>query len=550
MAIILNGRSYSAEDFKGYGYLSKFPEQIFEDMLVELSMRGGLSSASFWPAGGIFVGTSAPTLVTHAEWLATGTGYWAWIDTSAASTGPGITGVVSPAAADGRAMPISASATRYVTATIQPARGNGSTGALVAAVQVAGVVTGAIGAASAAGSTQTIAAAASRYAAAAVGSASGSGSAGVLVAVVTLPGVVNAAAAVGSASGAGTASALVSSISRFIAGSVTAAVGSGLAGVISAASSRFMVGVVGSAAGSGSAAQVVATTAAVTPAAPVISSLSASPAQLTVNWGAVSGATSYNIYYRYSGTPSVATHDGVATGVTEAQRAAGFTINGPLTVGTPGTPATYTSICVSAVNAVGEGVLSAAAAAAAAAAVDLFIPFTVHPSAYIDTDIYYIPPSSLRVESGGYLYRATAAKATGTYTKSLWLNLSSELMYWDTAHGGDGLRVLVNQFADYTTDGDGNDVVIPSYLIGLYGVSTSMWSNFDVIAHIDMSPWVRAELVVNVATGAGTVNVYDTNNTLLGSSSKQSPVALSSSALNETLFGGVFYVNNYDSGGF
>ena len=37
MAVILNGRSYSAQMFKSYGYLELFPEQLFNDLLAELS---------------------------------------------------------------------------------------------------------------------------------------------------------------------------------------------------------------------------------------------------------------------------------------------------------------------------------------------------------------------------------------------------------------------------------------------------------------------------------------------------------------------------------
>lgn len=35
--ITLNGNTYSAEDLKGYGYLKKFPDEIFADMLIEIN---------------------------------------------------------------------------------------------------------------------------------------------------------------------------------------------------------------------------------------------------------------------------------------------------------------------------------------------------------------------------------------------------------------------------------------------------------------------------------------------------------------------------------
>jgi hypothetical protein len=41
MSITLNGRTYNAEDFKGYGYVSRFPEQLFADLLAELAAQVG-----------------------------------------------------------------------------------------------------------------------------------------------------------------------------------------------------------------------------------------------------------------------------------------------------------------------------------------------------------------------------------------------------------------------------------------------------------------------------------------------------------------------------
>ena len=38
-SITLNGRTYTAADFKGYGYVTRFPEQIFADFLAELALR-------------------------------------------------------------------------------------------------------------------------------------------------------------------------------------------------------------------------------------------------------------------------------------------------------------------------------------------------------------------------------------------------------------------------------------------------------------------------------------------------------------------------------
>lgn len=39
MAVVLNGNRYDENDFKGYGYVSKFPSPIFTDMILEIGNK-------------------------------------------------------------------------------------------------------------------------------------------------------------------------------------------------------------------------------------------------------------------------------------------------------------------------------------------------------------------------------------------------------------------------------------------------------------------------------------------------------------------------------
>jgi hypothetical protein len=91
MSVTLNGREYSAEDFKGYGYVSRFPEQLFADLLAELAAGGVVARADRATYDGIYIGTQAEIdaipaeqRLTYAEWAAGGAGWWRAIAIDAA----------------------------------------------------------------------------------------------------------------------------------------------------------------------------------------------------------------------------------------------------------------------------------------------------------------------------------------------------------------------------------------------------------------------------------------------------------------------------------
>lgn len=91
------------------------------------------------------------------------------------------------------------------------------------------------------------------------------------------------------------------------------------------------------------------------PDAPVVSSVSNDPPPLTATWGAVGGATSYNLYYRAGSAPTTSTYDGLVTGVTSP-----YTVSSGLSGGT-----TY-HVGVTAVNGAGASALSNTMSAVAA----------------------------------------------------------------------------------------------------------------------------------------------------------------------------------------
>ena len=132
---------------------------------------------------------------------------------------------------------------------------------------------------------------------------------------------------------------------------------------LSAGTSYYYIVTAQNASGAGPAsAQVTASTsspAPVLPAAPAGVSATGGSAQATVSWSAVSGATSYNLYY--STTSGVTTANGTkVTGASSPSTQTG------LNAGT-----TYYFV-VTAVNSAGEGPASAQASAATAAAVPAF----------------------------------------------------------------------------------------------------------------------------------------------------------------------------------
>ena len=158
--------------------------------------------------------------------------------------------------------------------------------------------------------------------------------------------------------------------------------------------------------------------------------------QLKADWPAVSGATTYDLYYRYGAAPTTSVYDGVITGITEAQRVAGYVINGPLTAGTEGNVSTYTSVCVRAVNAGVPGLLSAAAAAAAAAA-----------ALVVTTLNSFSPVSSfpLRVEYAGDEWDLVTSTSR---TLDLKAGLITCEMTWNNDEGDDGIEAFSHLVID------------------------------------------------------------------------------------------------------
>ena len=140
------------------------------------------------------------------------------------------------------------------------------------------------------------------------------------------------------------------------------------------------------------------------PSAPTGVSASNSPAQITVSWSAVSGATSYKVYYNTSNSSSGATL--AASGIIGTS----YTINGPLTSGT-----TYYCFVVATNSAGGSGYSSSASAVAAAIA---------------GTFIFVIPSGSSVTITGGGI--------TGTWTGPVTKPATSGTSFTATVLGGGG----------------------------------------------------------------------------------------------------------------
>jgi hypothetical protein len=83
---------------------------------------------------GVYIGSTAPTLVSYAQYMATGTGYFAWLDISAAGASVvNASATIASASGSGAATGITAAVTRYMTATLAAVSGQGSAAAISAA---------------------------------------------------------------------------------------------------------------------------------------------------------------------------------------------------------------------------------------------------------------------------------------------------------------------------------------------------------------------------------------------------------------------------------
>lgn len=69
MSVTLNGVVYTAADFENYGYVSRFPEQIFADFIAELAIRSNTVIAQALSAAAY--SASAQTSKTQSEQGAT-----------------------------------------------------------------------------------------------------------------------------------------------------------------------------------------------------------------------------------------------------------------------------------------------------------------------------------------------------------------------------------------------------------------------------------------------------------------------------------------------
>jgi len=227
------------------------------------------------------------------------------------------------------------------------------------------------------------------------------------------------------------------------------------------------------------------------PAAPSAPTLATASGSITPSWSAVSGATSYNVYWMAGSAPTAKDGSDGATKIT------GTTSGTAITGLTDGT--TY-YFCVTAVNAIGESALSASANAVPSVPVSVTDSFNRADGALGSNWLTASPSAAPLISTN-----VAAGQGTGVYAAVYNDTLFTRYQCYAYFAGNDTWMLLLNKIVAgtastlATTDVTGDDGE-GGYFLGITQIRANIVGSSITIDTYDGTSWANSVISITDST--------------------------------------------------